>query len=315
MSEYAPSPALPSGFVALVGQPNVGKSTLMNAILEIKVAIITSKPQTTRNRILGVQTYPEKGQICFVDTPGIHRSNRRLNRAMTDKALRSAQEVDLVCHIVDAPRIVGWQKKGGDARLPPEEEFVMERLVERDIDAVLVLNKIDLVDEKLELLPLIEMLTEANDYRDVVPVSALTGENQDKLVDVILEHLPEQGMLFPEEMLTDKAERFIAAEFVREQAMDQTRREVPYSVAVEVERFRDDEQRDVLEITAVLHVERESQKGILIGKGGRRIKEIGEQARGELEKFFGKKVYLETLVRVEPGWSENPRFLRRFDYE
>ena len=315
MSESTESPVLSSGFVALIGQPNVGKSTLMNAILEVKVAITTAKPQTTRNRILGVQTFAGKGQICFVDTPGIHRSKKRLNRALTDKALRSLQEVDLVCHIVDAPKIVAWQKKNRAAGLPPAERFVMERLAERDVEAVLAVNKIDLVEDKLKLLPLIENLTETNDYLDVVPLSALTGENQSKLVEVLLERLPEQGMLFPEEMLTDRAERFLAAEFVREKIMEQTQREVPYSVAVEVETFRDNEDRDLLEISAVIHVERESQKGILIGKKGRRIKAIGKAAREELETFFGKQVYIETTVRVEPRWSENPRFLSRFDYE
>lgn len=315
MSESTETPALSSGFVALVGQPNVGKSTLMNTVLEVKVAITTSKPQTTRNRILGVQTFPGKGQICFVDTPGIHRSKKRLNRALTDKALRSLQEVDLVSHLIDAPKIVSWQKKSGESGLPPDEQFVMERLVDRDVDVMLVVNKVDLVRDKLKLLPLIESLTEAKDYLDVVPVSALTGENLDTLVEVLLERLPEQGMLFPEEMLTDRAERFLAAEFVREKVMEQTRSEVPYSVAVEVETFRDNEDRDLVEISAVIHVEREGQKGILIGKKGRRIKAIGKAARKELETFFGKQVYLETVVRVEPGWSENPRFLSRFDYE
>ena len=315
MSESTQSQALPSGFVALIGQPNVGKSTLMNAILGVKVAATTSKPQTTRNRILGVQTFAEKGQLCFVDTPGIHRSKRRLNRAMTDKALRSLEEVDLVCHIVDAPKTVAWQKKTGEEGLPPDEKFVMDRLQERDITAILVVNKIDRVDNKLELLPLIETLTETIDYPDVVPVSALTGENQDRLIDVLLDHLPEQGQLFPDEMLTDKAERFIASEFVREQIMKKTEREVPYAVAVEIETFRDNDDRDLLEITAIVHVEREGQKGIVIGKGGKRLKAIGTAARKDLETFFGKKVFLETFVRVEPGWSNDPTFLSRFDYE
>ena len=315
MSQSTTTSRLPSGFVALVGQPNVGKSTLMNAILEIKISATTSKPQTTRNRILGVQTFREKGQICFVDTPGIHKSSRRLNRAMTDTALQSLNEVDLVCHLVDAAELRAWQQKTGEASLPPDEEFVMERLVESNVDAILAVNKIDLVDDKLDLLPIIETLDEANDYCDVIPVSALTGENQSRLVDVIIGHLPEQGLLFPEEMLTDRAERFIAAEFVREQVMEHTDREIPYSVAVEVETFRDNDDRDLLEITAVIHVERDSQKGIVIGKGGKRLKEIGKAARGELEDFFGKQVYLETFVRVEPRWSDNPRFLSRFDYE
>ncbi len=315
MSTSNESSALPSGFVALVGQPNVGKSTLMNAVLGVKVAIATSKPQTTRNRILGVQTFPEKGQLCFVDTPGIHDSHRRLNQALNRTALQSLEEVDLVCHLVDAAAIHGWQRRTGRTGLPPEEEFVMHKLQEQKVKAVLVINKIDLVEDKLKLLPLIETLVEANEYIDVVPVSAKTGENLDRLVDLLLDHLPEQGLLFPEEMLTDQAERFIAAEFVREQVMDQTRKEIPYSVAVEVETFRENEEKDLLEISAVIHVERDSQKGIVIGNGGKRIKAIGTKARKEMEKFFGKQVFLETFVRVEPRWSENPRHLNRFGYE
>lgn len=315
MNQTTEPPGLPSGFVALVGRPNVGKSTLMNAILGVKVSATTSKPQTTRNRILGVQTFREKGQICFVDTPGIHRSNRRLNRAMVDTALRSLDDVDLVCHLVDAARIVNWWDREGGSGLPPDEQFAMDRLVERDSDAVLAINKIDLIEEKSRLLPLIEQLSGENDYLDVVPVSALTEDGLDVLVDVILEHLPQQGFLFPEHMLTDKAERFIAAEFLREKIMEKTRREIPYSVAVEIETFRDDEQRDLLELEAIIYVERDSQKGIVIGKGGHRIKEIGKAAREELEDFFGKQVYLETFVRVEPRWSEDPRFLDRLDYE
>ena len=315
MSEKESSTALPSGFVALIGQPNVGKSTLMNAILEVKVAIATDKPQTTRNRILGVQTFAEKGQLCFVDTPGLHRGGDRLNRALNDTALRSVQEVDLVAHLVDAPHLLSWQRKTGREGLPKNEAFVSDRLRERDVDTLLVLNKIDKVDNKVELLPLIEVLSEAYDYLDVVPVSALSEENLETLVDVMLGHLPEQGFLFPDHMLTDRAERFIAAEFVREQVMEQTQREVPYSTAVEIERFRDDERRGVLDIRAIIHVEREGQKGIIIGKRGARIKSIGVEARKELEAFFGKKVYLETMVRVESSWTEDPHFLKRFDYE
>ncbi len=315
MTDNEYSAEVSSGLVALIGQPNVGKSTLMNAILDVKVAITTSKPQTTRNRILGVQTYPEKGQLCFVDTPGIHKGGDRLNRALNDTAFRSMQEVDLVAHLVDAPHLLAWQRKTKDQGMPDREAFISDRLRERDVPAVLVLNKIDKVNKKVALLPLIEVLAEAYDYLDVVPVSAREGENLDTLVDVLLTHLPEQGLLFPAHTLTDKAERFIAAEYVREQVLEQTEREVPYSTAVEVERFRDDERRGVLDIRAVIHVEREGQKGIVIGKGGRRIKAIGTAARKELEAFFGKKVFLETVVRVEDSWTEDPHFMKRFDYE
>lgn len=287
----------------------------MNAILGVKVAIATSKPQTTRNRILGVQTYPEKGQLCFVDTPGIHQSKKRLNQAMTRTALDSLQEVDLICHLVDAAAIVGWQRRSGEQGLPPEEVFVMQQLKRREVPAILVINKIDAVADKGLLLPLIETLIEGEEYIEVVPVSARTGDNLETLVDVLFEHLPAQGLLFPEDVLTDQAERFIAAEFVREKVMEQTHKEIPYSVAVEVENFFEDPRKELIEISAVIHVERESQKGIIIGKGGSRLRAIGSAARAEMERFFGKKVFLQTFVRVEPEWTENPRQLGRFGYK
>ncbi|TXD39402.1 GTPase Era [Lujinxingia vulgaris] len=314
MSDSTPL-ELPAGFVALVGQPNVGKSTLMNAVLGVKVAIATSKPQTTRNRILGVQTLSGKGQLCFVDTPGIHQGPKRLNRVMNEVALQSLREVDVVCHMVDAAALAGWQRRTGQQGLPPEERYVIERLSQAEVPALLVLNKIDQIKDKNLLLPMIDALTERTDYAAVVPLSALTGEQLDAFVETVLAQLPHQGLLFPEDMLTDQAERFLAAEFVREQVMLQTRKEIPYSVAVEVEHFNEDEARDLLEISAVIHVERDSQKGIIIGQGGQRIKAIGQAARAELERFFGRQVFLETFVRVEPQWSEKSRHLHRFGYE
>jgi GTPase len=314
MSTMEEPQGVPSGFVALMGQPNVGKSTLMNALLGTKVAITTSKPQTTRNRILGVQTFGEKGQIAFLDTPGLHDSTWQLNRRLNRAALQCLEEVDLVCHLVDAAAFRGWMRRGSGEGLPPEEAYVLGQLKDAAIPVILVLNKIDVLSDKVELLPMIDALIEAREYAAVVPVSATTKENLDQLVDVLLEHLPEQGLLFPEDTLTDQAERFVAAEFVREQVMEQTRKEIPYSVAVEVEDFREDEKRGLIEISAVIHVERDSQKGIVIGKGGSRLKAIGEAARGEMERFFGQQVFLKTFVRVEPKWSEKPRQLSRFGY-
>lgn len=305
---------VPAGFVALMGQPNVGKSTLMNAILGTKLAIATSKPQTTRNRILGVQTFPEKGQIAFLDTPGLHDSTWQLNRRLNRAALQCLEEVDLVCHLVDAAAFRGWMRRDGKG-LPPEEKYVLSQLKTAEIPVLLVLNKIDVLDDKMELLPMIEAMAEAREYAAVVPVSASTGENLESFTDVLLEHLPNQGLLFPPDTLTDQAERFLASEFIREQVMEQTRKEIPYSVAVEIEDFREDAKRGVIEISAVIHVERETQKGIVIGKGGSRLKEIGQKAREEMEKFFGQQVYLKTFVRVEPKWSEKPRQLNRFGYK
>lgn len=300
-----------AGMVTLIGLPNVGKSTLMNHVLGVKVAITTSKPQTTRNRILGVRTWPERGQICFVDTPGVHESDKKLNRAMVRAALDSLEDVDAVCHIIDAAAILAIEDRGGDPWR--EEALVGERVAEIDVPIVAVVNKIDRIHPKQKLLPLIAKLDEKETYADIVPVSALTGDNVDRLVDVLLGHLPEGDAIFPEDMLTDRAENFIAAEFVREALMEQTRREIPYAVAVEIERFV--ERDELLELSAVIHVERSSQKGIVIGDGGARIKAVGIAAREQMEKFFGKQVHLETFVRVESEWSDNPRALNRFGYD
>lgn len=302
-----------AGTVALVGLPNVGKSTLMNRILGTKIAITTSKPQTTRNRILGVRTWPERGQICFVDTPGIHESNKRLNRAMVRTALAALQDVDLVCHVIDAAALAGAQKRDELPRAWESESFVVERVKQAGGAGVVVLNKVDRVSPKQLLLPIIEHVSGVYEGVEIVPCSALDGDNVDALIAVLLQKLPVTEPLFPEDMLTDQAERFLAAEYVRERVMDLTRKEIPYSIAVEVERFV--ERDEVIEISAVIHVERASQKGIVIGEGGRRIKRIGVEAREQLEEFFGKQVFLETFVRVESDWSENPRALGRFGYD
>ena len=303
------------GFVALVGQPNVGKSTLMNAVLDVKLAITTSKPQTTRNRILGVHTIPEKGQICFLDTPGLHQSKSRLNQAMNQTALSSLEEVDVVCHLVDAAAMLGQMRRDPSAYLPDEEAFVLGLLAKVEVPRILIINKIDLVADKLLLLPLIERLSAEANYTHVIPVSAEKGTNIPELVKLILETLPEADPLFPDDMLTDQAERFLAAEFVREQIMLLTRKEVPYSVAVEIERFVEIPKRNLIEINAVIHVERETQRGILIGEGGNRLKEIGTRARKQMEDFFGRRVFLETFVHIEPNWTENAKHLQRFGYE
>ena len=205
-----------AGFVALIGQPNVGKSTLMNEILGVDLAITTSKPQTTRNRILGVRTFPEKGQLCFVDTPGIHRAKKRLNRAMVKTALGAMEEVDLIGHVVDASEYVEQADRLGRGEVPSAEKYIFEKLGEVDQPIVLILNKVDLVHPKEKLLPVLAELDERYDFEAIVPASALKRDNLSTLVDVLLEHLPAGPPLFPEDMLTDQAERFIAAEFIRE---------------------------------------------------------------------------------------------------
>lgn len=205
-----------AGFVALIGQPNVGKSTLMNRILGVDLAIITAKPQTTRNRILGVRSFPEKGQIAFVDTPGIHRSKKQLNKRMVATALAAITEVDLICHVTDADAYIKQMARRGNSEMPASEAFILRKLSEVKQPVFLLLNKIDKLDAKEQLLPLIQDLSQRFDFAEILPVSAQNGDNIRRLVDVILEHLPEGGPLFPEDMLTDQAERFIAAEFIRE---------------------------------------------------------------------------------------------------
>lgn len=304
-----------AGFVALIGQPNVGKSTLMNRILGVDLAIITAKPQTTRNRILGVRSFPDKGQIAFVDTPGIHRAKKKLNKRMVATALNAISEVDLICHVIDAPAYVRQTQRLSKYDVPASEAFIFQKLAEVDQPVFVILNKVDRLEAKEDLLPLIQDLSERFDFAEIVPISAHKGDNIRRLVDVILSHLPDGGPLFPEDMLTDQAERFIAAEFLREQILEQTHQEVPYSVAIEIERFVDNSEKNLLEVSAIIHVERTSQKGIVIGKGGARLQSIGKRTRKRMQAFFGKKVYLETFVRVESEWSEDPEALGRFGYE
>lgn len=303
-----------SGFVALVGAPNAGKSTLMNHILGVKVAITTSKPQTTRNRILGVHTIEDVGQIAFVDTPGLHRSKKRLNKALVQTALDAMQDVDAIAYVVDVAALANASEEGQE-RLREQEAVVLHALENVSAPVFLVLNKVDAVREREKILPIMEEFAKLREFIAMVPVSAKDGTQVDALLRDILGALPDQGMIFPPDMLTDQAERFIAAEFVRQEIMKLTSKEIPYSVAIEVDRFHDSPNGDVLEVSAVIHVERDSQKGIIIGNKGAKLKTIGINARKEMERFFGRKVFLETFVRVESEWSENPRSLNRFGYK
>lgn len=299
------------GFVALAGVPNAGKSTLMNAILGQKISIATSKPQTTRNRILGVQTLPGRGQVIFVDTPGIHKPHRALNEVMVDNALRSIGATDLVMWVVDATRAL--DQDGTPAKA---ERFVAARLAESKLPVILVMNKIDRLKQTDAVLPILEAYQSAGvELSAMVPVSALEGDNLDGLLNAALGLLPEGPMLYPEDMLTDRAERFIAAELIREAITLQTRREIPYSVAVVVDAFSDDTRRNLLRMRATIYVERKSQKGIMIGKGGSRLKQIGSQSRSELERFFGRQVYLDLHVTVASGWSNDLGQMRKLGYE
>ena len=293
-------PAYKSGFVGIIGAPNVGKSTLLNRILGRKVAITSEKPQTTRHRILGVWTTAQC-QAVFLDTPGLHRAGGLLNREMVGRALGVLSDVDLVL-LMTAPgcRAV-------------DEKLAVSALKEHKKPVILVLNKIDTLN-KTELLPWMDDWGRRLPLAALVPLSALTGENMSALLGEITAHLPEGPQYYPPETLTDQPERFIASEMVREQVFRLTGQEVPYATAVTVEEFKDD-RPDLTRIQATIHLERDSQKKIVIGKNGRKLKEIGTAARQEIERLTGTKVFLQLFVRVQKKWSKDPRALRRFGYK
>ncbi|HEX8960467.1 MAG TPA: GTPase Era [Geobacteraceae bacterium] len=291
-----------SGFVSIVGRPNAGKSTLLNAILGEKIVITSDKPQTTRNRIKGIHNIPG-AQIVFIDTPGIHRAKSMLNRYMVEEALASIREVDVILFLVEA-----------DAPAGSQEALILEILAEVTIPVILVINKIDLVPKE-SLLASMERYARLYPFREVIPVSALSGDGVERVVTAVYGSLPEGPLYFPDEILTDLPERFLVAEIVREKVFRLTRDEVPYSVAVEVESFKERPDGSLISIAAVINVERESQKGIIIGRKGEMLKKIGMQARREIEQLLDAKVFLELFVKVRKDWSENPRLLKELGYE
>lgn len=285
-----------AGFASLIGRPNAGKSTLLNRMIGTKVAIVSDKPQTTRNRIVAVKNL-DGGQIVFVDTPGIHKPLHRLNVRMVDAAVETLREVDVVALIFDASTKPGH----GD-------EYVANLLKNVETPVVLVLNKIDLVAKK-NLLPLMETAQRWHDFAALVPVSATTGDGVDRLEQVLLEQLPESEPIYPEDFLTDQAERTLVAEIVREKVLLHTRNELPFSTAVIVDQFDESERDRVLRLYCTIYVETDSQKPIVIGRGGTMIKQIGTEARKELESFFDTKVFLDLRVKVDPDWRNNDRTL------
>lgn len=285
-----------AGFVALVGRPNAGKSTLLNRLVGQKIAIVSDKPQTTRNRIAGVRQYPA-GQIVFLDTPGVHKPLHRLNVRMVDAALDTLREADVIAVVVD-----GSEPGGGGDR------FLMDVIRNVKVPRVLVLNKIDITD-KPSLLPRLAEYEKEVGFADLVPVSALTGESIDRLESVLLSHLPEGDPIYPEDYLTDQPERFFVAELIREQVLQQTRDELPFSTAVVVDKFEEADAKGLMRFFCTILVDRESQKPILVGRAGARIKEIGTVARKELERFFDARVFLDLHVKVREGWREDERML------
>ncbi|MGB8474037.1 MAG: GTPase Era [Candidatus Acidiferrum sp.] len=288
-----------SGFVAIVGRPNAGKSTLLNRLVGQKVAIVTSKPQTTRNRIQGIVTRPE-GQIVFIDTPGLHAADSALGRQMMHEVAAALEGIDVLLLMVDASRA-----------LPHADELLLERAKRFRGKTILALNKVDGLP-KQKLLPLIEAFHKAFEFAAIVPISALKGNGCQELLGEILRLLPEGEPYFPEDQVTDQPERFLAAEIVREKAVQMMYHEMPYALAVKVDKF--EELPKLLRIEATMNVERDSQKKILIGHKGEMLKKIGTQARKELEELFGTKIYLGLFVKVVPDWRENPQRVRELDW-
>ena len=289
------------GYVAIVGRPNVGKSTLLNHILGQKLAITSRKPQTTRHTLLGIKTEGAV-QAIYVDTPGLHKENEKaLNRFMNKSASQALRDVDVVLFVVDRLR---WTD---------EDQMVLERVQYLTCPVLIVVNKLDRMDDKNELLPHLEWLTKQLPSAEVVPVSALQGRNIDRLESLIAERLPENEHFYPEDQLTDKSSRFLAAELVREKVMRQLGAEIPYQVAVEIEQFK--QEGRILHIHALILVEREGQKKIIIGDGGERLKKIGQEARLDMQKLFGSKIMLNLWVKVRRGWSDDERMLKQLGYE
>jgi GTP-binding protein Era len=286
-----------SGHVSFIGRPNAGKSTLLNRIVGEKIAIVSDKPQTTRTRILGVKNY-DAGQVVFVDTPGVHKPTHRLNQRMVGLALDAMREVDVVVLVVDA------SVKSG-----PGDRYLLDQIKGVKSPVILALNKVDLVS-KPKLLPVLDQYSRLYPFVELVPLSAADGTNVDTLERLVLQHLPEGEPLYPSDYLTDQPERFYVAEIVREKVLELTHDELPFSTAVVVDRFEDAaEPGGLMNLYCTILVERESQKPIVVGKGGSMIKSIGTAARTELEQFFATKVYLDLHVKVKSEWRNDERLL------
>jgi GTPase len=284
-----------SGFVSIIGRPNSGKSTLLNLLVGEKVSIVTDKPQTTRHTVRGIVTRPE-GQITFIDTPGIHKPVHRMNERMMKSVRDAMTDVDLIGLMVDA-----------SAEFGRGDEFTIELIKPVATTKILLLNKIDRI-EKSKLLPLMDRYSKLANFEEIMPISALTGENAEAFVALIFKHLAEGPMFYPPDQISDQPERSIAAELIREKLIVATEEEMPYSTAVIIDRFEEGEQ--LHRIFATIFVERESQKAIVIGKGGQKLKEIGTEARKDLETFLGRRIFLELHVKVKKNWRDDDETLR-----
>jgi len=288
-----------SGFIGIIGRPNVGKSTLFNAIIGEKISITADKPQTTRNKITGIKNLPG-AQLIFLDTPGMHKARTPMNRAMVQTAKDVFSDVNILLLLIEAA-----------ADVHPQDVSLIAELKKASAPVFLVINKIDLIARQ-NLLPLIDKFRNLYKFKEIIPVSATKGAGLDDLLQTIKKNIPEGPQYFPDDICTDATERFIAAEFIREKIMQLTAQEVPYATAVTIDAFRDDEAKNLIRISATITVEKESQKAIMIGKKGSMLKNIGTQARLEMENLFGARVFLELFVRVKKDWTNNDRMLQEF---
>ncbi len=293
-----------SGFVTIIGRPNVGKSTLMNYIIGQKIAITSNKPQTTRNRIQTVYTDMEKGQIVFLDTPGIHKAKNKLGEYMVNTARKTLQDVDAVLWLVEPSNFVG-----------AGERHIAEVLKKTDVPVILVINKIDTLARKEELLSFIDTYRRVYDFAEIVPASALTGKNVEDVIDMIFKYLPYGPMFYDEDTVTDQPERQIAAEIIREKALHALDEEVPHGIAVVIDKMKQRRGQKIMDIEAVIICERESHKGIIIGKGGAMLKKIGTNARFEIEKMLEEKVNLKLWVKVRKNWRDSDSLMKNFGYK
>ncbi|CAD2078234.1 GTPase Era [Jeotgalicoccus meleagridis] len=291
-----------SGFVSIIGRPNVGKSTFMNKVLGQKVAIMSDKPQTTRNKVQGVYTTKDS-QIIFIDTPGIHKPKHQLGEHMMKVARNTLRETEVILFIINVAEEIGRGDK-----------YIIDMLKNTKTPIVLVLNKIDLVHPD-DLLKQIDVYKDLLDFSDIVPISALQGNNIDRLLRVIESHLPEGPMYYPKDRITDHPEYFIVSELIREKALHKLSQELPHAIGVEVLKMKKEESSEKVKVEATIFVERESQKGMVIGKGGKMLKEIGREARMDIENLLGSKVYLELWVKVQKDWRNKPQFIRSLGYK
>lgn len=301
-----------SGFVSLVGRPNTGKSTLLNAFIGRKIAITTSRPQTTRNRLTGIHNQPG-AQVVFMDTPGIHKPHDKLGEFMVKTAVQSLEEVDCAIFVVEP----FWPKpdRPESTQLGPGDRYIAEVLKAAGLPVILAINKVDTIKHADAILPVMEAYRELLDFVEIVPISAKTGQNVPLLMDMVIGLLPEGPKFYPDDILTDQIERFMAAEIVRERVMTHTRDEIPHSVAVEIEEFSEREGGNVgVFIRAVVYVERESQKRIIIGKSGSLLKKIGTEARVDIARLLDTSVYLDLWVKVKGDWRRDDRSLAEFGY-